>query len=71
MSLVSIEQFVSDAFAEGSRPTTATVRRWIESGDVPGRRIGKLFFVDYASWQSRSNPIASRILNSARVSKAA
>ncbi len=55
-SLISIKHFRQTYFKEGSMPSQATVRRWIEAGSVPGRIIpgsGKLraFYVDADAWE--------------------
>lgn len=55
-SLISIKHFRQTYFKEGSMPSQATVRRWIEAGSIPGRIIpgsGELraFYVDADAWE--------------------
>ena len=46
------------------RPHINTVRRWIASGDLPGRIIGSSYFVDIAREQiTRGDAVIDRILS--------
>ena len=62
MPLLSIQEYCEKLFTPDSRPSHATVRRWIREGDLAGRRIGKKFFVDSAAVDSGGNPLVERIL---------
>lgn len=46
MLLLRARQWIDETFAEGSRPRVATVRKWIEIGQVPGRFINGTPYVD-------------------------
>lgn len=45
MRLVDIPTFQS-AFDPRCTPQAATVKRWIENGEVPGRRVGRKYYID-------------------------
>ena len=46
MQLMRVKAWISSTFAEGSRPTTTTVNKWIERGEIPGRVIAGVAYVD-------------------------
>lgn len=53
--LMKIADWREKHFEEGSRPTMGTVRAWINSGEIPGERIGSGYYVDMSRWEKRSN----------------
>ncbi len=44
--LETISAWTTRRFAPGSRPTTATVVRWIRTGEIYGRQIGGKWYID-------------------------
>ena len=46
MLLLRARQWIDETFAEGSRPRVATVRKWIEIEQIPGRIINGIPYVD-------------------------
>ena len=44
--LETISAWTARRFAPGSRPTNATVVRWITAGEIYGRQIGGKWYVD-------------------------
>ncbi|MBK5942756.1 hypothetical protein [Halorhodospira halophila] len=54
MRLITVDQFRQRYFADGSRPDRRTVRSWIESGEIPGRAVGKRHYVDEEAWLADS-----------------
>lgn len=62
--LKKISVWVRETFTEDSLPSNATVRRWIESGEIPGECIGGLFYVDVSRISRTGNPNIDRILSS-------
>lgn len=49
-------------FAEDSRPSEITVRRWLTDGKVPGRKIGGTWYVDEHAWQADGDDLVQRVL---------
>jgi len=39
----------------GTPPDRRTIRSWVVRGDVPGRVIGKIAYVDEAAWLAAGN----------------
>lgn len=47
MRFATLREYAEEFFTPASRPTMATLRKWAESGELPGaRKIGGLWFVD-------------------------
>jgi len=46
MPLVKASEWVAQNFADGSKPSTSTVARWIKQGVIRGRQIGKWLYVE-------------------------
>lgn len=46
MKLVEAHQFVAKHFAPESRPADITLQRWMRAGRLPGRKIGRTWYVD-------------------------
>ena len=46
MAYIKLSQYLNKHFAEGSKPTRETAIKWIESGDVVGRKLGGNWYVD-------------------------
>jgi len=42
---MSVQEFRETCFTEHSRPALATIKSWIKSGELAGKRIGRLYFV--------------------------
>lgn len=43
--LMSAKEFRETQFTPDSRPTLATIKSWIKSGELAGKQIGRLYFV--------------------------
>lgn len=66
LRLITPSEFAARYFEEGSAPDARTIRTWIEQGIVPGRVIGKLYYVDAGGFEragSTGNDLADLILN--------
>jgi hypothetical protein len=50
-------------FAEDSRPPEPTLRRWMQCGAVPARKIGGSWFVDEHAWLSNGDVLVERVLS--------
>lgn len=62
MRLTSIPRFLKQYFEPGSEPCARTVRRGIERGDIPGRKVGGQWFVDLHLFESGNDPLVARVL---------
>lgn len=65
--LVSIRDYRERLFPPESRPTAATVRRWILNGVIPARavrRLGKRYFIDLSKLDSGPvNSLVEKVLH--------
>jgi len=43
--LMSAKEYRETCFTPDSRPSMATVKNWIKTGELAGKRIGRLYFV--------------------------
>ena len=66
MKLISLKQFLSEAFANGSAPHENTARRLIRVGVLPGRRLGARYYVDALTIEAGFDPIVTKVLNDVR-----
>ena len=73
MQLMRVKPWISATFAEGSRPTTSTVNKWIERGEIPGRVIAGVTYVDANQFTQdlRNGPQAGPALREVSESMAA
>lgn len=49
-------------FDESSRPPETTLRRWMQTGAVPARKIGGSWFVDERAWLAGGDDLVARVL---------
>ena len=63
MRLSTIEKFQKRYFEAGSEPCARTVRRGIERGDIPGRKIGGTWYVDLHLFEATDDPLVARVLS--------
>lgn len=62
--LVKLSTFIEQHFHVSSRPERATVKSWIDSGEVPGRRIGRDYYVDLDQFEvAQEDEMLRAILN--------
>jgi len=62
MRLITPQHWAERHFDEGSRPAEATVRRWLATGQVPGRKVGGSWYVDEQAWQAGGDPLVEHAL---------
>lgn len=46
MKLMKATRFRTEHFAPGSEPSMNTIKKLIDDGDLPGRKIGTIHYVD-------------------------
>lgn len=44
-------------------PSENTLRKWIDEGDLAGKRIGKKYYVDLDAVQSDEDALVASVLN--------
>ena len=49
-------------FTEDSRPPEATLRRWMQNGAVPSKKIGGSWFVDEHAWLADGDVLVEHVL---------
>ena len=63
MKLMSIDEYLNTRYSEGSRPCRATIIRLIKRGSLPGKKVGKRYYVDIiAEQRSTGNPRADALV---------
>ena len=63
MCLISIDEFLETAFSEKSRPTRRTLIRQIQKKLLPGKKIGRTYFIDAKLYaQLTGDPLVDRVL---------
>lgn len=70
MRLVCIAEFRQRYFDPGSAPSTRTVKRWIDTGVVPGCQIGRIYYVDVDALRVRMTEPAAPPTESAQAVEA-
>lgn len=66
MKLISIPRWREQHFVEDSAPDEVTIRRWLRSGKLPGRKVGGTWFIDEAAWLADGDELVQRVLDEAR-----
>lgn len=61
MKKIKLSKWIEKEFVPGSEPTQATVRRWIERGDINGVKLGETYYVYYDEFDT-GNELADIIL---------
>lgn len=56
------ERFKQIYFGDSKSPSMPTIRRWLATGILPGRKVGGLLFVDVAAFEAMGNPLVEKIL---------
>ena len=67
MQLLTLEDFKS-RFFPGKNPSYATLRRACERGELPARKLGKMWFIDSTQFtrsSAKSNPLLEKIIHGA------
>jgi hypothetical protein len=62
VKLLKLAKFRAEYFVEGSAPTMATLRKGIESGTIPGKKIGGEYYVDVQSLHKTGNALVDQVL---------
>ncbi|WP_157746872.1 hypothetical protein [Marinobacter sp. LV10R510-11A] len=55
-------QFRIRYFEKGSEPDMKTLKKLIEEGDLPGQKMGTIYYVDLDRIKVSSNPLVNKVL---------
>ena len=66
MRLISIKLYRERYFAPGSAPHENTIRRLIRDQRLPGRRLGRLYYVDESAPLSSVDALIARVVGHVR-----
>ncbi|SDS18903.1 hypothetical protein SAMN05216421_1067 [Halopseudomonas xinjiangensis] len=66
--LIKISVYQRRVWGENGTPQCANaIREQIKRGDLPGKQIGKLFYIDWTRYQQQTgNSLVDRVLNKRR-----
>lgn len=62
MKLMKATQFRTRYFEKGSEPDIKTLKKWIDDGDIPGKVMGSIYYVDLDRMSKSDNPLVNRVL---------
>ena len=63
MKYMGIAEYQKKRFTEESRPELKTLRSWIDNGELPGKRIGRKYFVNITlEEKATGNPLVDKVL---------
>ncbi len=63
MQLIAARAWAEKYFGPESRPSDITLQRWMRAGKVPGRKVGKTWFVDEHLWLADGDDLVQRVLS--------
>jgi hypothetical protein len=62
MNLMKITDYRSKRFAQGSAPDLRTLKRLIDEGELSGKRLGKIYYVEVDAQLNEFNPIEKELM---------
>lgn len=62
MRYLPLSAFITNYFARSGAPCARTIRKQIDSGALPGIRLGKKYFVDVVAMEAQGNPVVEKVL---------
>ncbi len=62
MRLIEYREFAKKYFDPKSRPSDITLRRWLRDGQLPGRKIGSVWYVDEHVFLANGDELVLRVL---------
>ncbi len=63
MRLMTPPAWAEKYFDEASRPPETTLRRWMQIGAVPAKKIGGSWFIDEHAWLAGGDDLVQRVLS--------
>lgn len=65
MKFITVEEYIGLRYTKLSPPSKRTIIRLIHLGDLPAKKVGKIFYVDIeAEAKKTGNPLVDRVLGS-------
>jgi len=62
MKLIKLTKFRATYFHEGGAPTIKTLKKNVDNGDLPGKIIGTIYYVDLDKLSKSDNALVNRVL---------
>jgi len=62
MNLLTTDQWLLRYFDASSRPSVATLQRWLRDGKIPGKKVGGTWFIDEHAWLADGDDLVERVL---------
>lgn len=62
MNLLTTDAWLERYFDPSSRPSVATLQRWLRDGKIPGKKVGGTWFIDEHEWLADGDDLVSRVL---------
>ncbi len=64
MKLMALDEYIQHRYTEKSRPCRRTIIRLLNLGELPGKKIGRNYYVDIeAEKRFTGNPLVDRVIN--------
>lgn len=64
MKLMTIDEYRDQRYTKASQPCKRTLIRLINEGELPGKKIGKFYYIDVdAESRMTGNLLVDRVLN--------
>jgi hypothetical protein len=62
MRLIKATKFRTEYFHPGSEPDMKTLKRFIDDGELPGRKIGTIYYIDLDRIKVSKSPLVNKVL---------
>jgi len=62
MKLLTADKWLHKYFDDTSRPSAATLQRWLRDGKIPGKKVGGTWFIDEHEWLADGDLLVERVL---------
>lgn len=63
MQLMTLKAFKARYFTPSSAPSDVTIKRWIEEGEIAGRKLGGKYFIDAHKFELTGNKLVDQVLS--------
>lgn len=61
---MGIDEYIDQRYTAKSRPTKRTIIRLIKQGELPGKQIGKFYYINIdAEGRQTGNPLVDKVLD--------
>jgi predicted site-specific integrase-resolvase len=59
---MTTEKWLDRNFDPSSRPSIATLQRWLRDGKIPAKKVGGTWFIDEHAWLADGDDLVARVL---------